>query len=174
MAVDRDAFDLFAFLGALNRRDLQAFNKLTEEGQKAAHPLVIMRWLSGTNDQAQIIRLNEFANRYVFSLGQEKPLLFKLLASACTGKTQRTTWLKGPGSNSQRLALEAVKSQFQCSTREAKGYIELLSSEDILRFAEEAGWDKEQLKKLTTELGKEDGPRSGSNQKSSRKPKNGG
>jgi hypothetical protein len=170
MATDRDAFDLFAFLGALNRRDLQAFDKLTEEGQKAAHPLVIMRWLSGTGDQAQIIRLNEFANRYVFSLGTEKPLLFKLLAAACTGKTQRASWIKGPGSVSTKLAIEAIKQQYDCSTREAKGYLPLLSSDDVVRFAEDAGWDKDQLKKLTTELDK-DGTGPGSAPKSSRKPK---
>lgn len=169
MAVDRDAFDLFALLGALNRRDLHAFDKLTEAGQAAAHPLVIMRWLSGTGDQAQIIRLNEFANRYVFSLGTEKPLLFKLLAAACTGKTQRVNWLKGPGSASTRLSIEAIKLQYDCSTREAQGYLPLLEPEDVLRFAEEAGWDKEQLKKLGTELGREDGPRVAA--KISRKPK---
>lgn len=170
--MSRDAFDLFALLGQLNKRDMTAFMKLTEDGQKAASPLVIMRWLSGTNDQAQIIRLNQFVNPYVFSLGAEKPLLFKLLAAACTGNTQRVTWLKGPSAPSQRLAIEAVKTQFECSTREAKSYIELLSPAAIQTFAEDAGWDKDQLKKLTAELGKEDGTRSGSNQKSSRKPKN--
>lgn len=170
MAFDKDAFDLFAFLGQLNRRDLQAFDKLTEAGQKAAHPLVIMRWLSGTSDEAQIMRLNEFANRYVFSLGTEKPLLFKLLAAACTGKTQRASWIKGPGSKSEKLAIEAIKTQYECSTREAQDYLPLLDPADVVRFAEDAGWDKDQLKKLTTELGKDD-TGSGSTPKSRSKSK---
>lgn len=156
---NREAFDLFQFLGQLNKRDLQAYDKLTDEGKKAAHPLVIMRWLSGTSDQAQIVRLNEFANKYVFSLGSEKPLLFKLLAASCTGKTGRTQWLKGPGGSSTRLSLEAIKAKYGCSTREAEHYIKLLDPTDILEYAEEAGWDKDQLKKLQTELGKEDGSR---------------
>ena len=41
---DRDAFDLFAFLGQLNKRNLQAYDQLTDEGKKAAHPLVIIHW----------------------------------------------------------------------------------------------------------------------------------
>ena len=171
MAVDKSAFDLFAFLGQLNRRDTKAFEKLTEDGQKVAHPLVIMRWLSGTGDRAQIIRLSAFVNRYVFSLGNEKPLLFKLLAAACTGKTARSSWLKGPGSTSTRLALEAIMSQYQCSTREAKGYLPLLETADVIQFAEEAGWDKDVLKKLANELDKDHGPGSGSPSKKCRKPK---
>ena len=166
--MSRDSFDLFALLAQLNKRDMTAFTKLTEEGQKAASPLVIMRWLSGTSDPAQIIRLNEFVNRYVFSLGQEKPLLFKLMAAACTGRN-RATWLKGPTNTSTRLAIEAIMTQYDCSAREAKGYIELLAPSDIAQFAEEAGWDKDQLKKLDTELGREDGPRS--TPKSGRKSK---
>jgi hypothetical protein len=166
--MSRDSFDLFALLGQLNKRDMNAFTNLTEEGQKAASPLVIMRWLSGTSDPAQIVRLNEFVNRYVFSLGQEKPLLFKLMAAACTGKN-RATWLKGPTSTNTRLAIEAVKTRYECSAREAKGYIELLEPSAIVQFAEEAGWDKEQLKKLELELGREDGSRS--TPKSGRKSK---
>lgn len=170
MAADRDAFDLFAFLGQLNKRDLQAFDKLTEEGQKAAHPLVIMRWLSGTSDPGQIIRLNEFANKYVFSLGQEKPLLFKLLAASCTGRVSRNNWIKGPGGTGTKLALEAIKTKYRVSTREAEQYLRFLEPADVLQFAEDAGWDKAELKKLQVELGKEENG-SGSTAKGSRKSK---
>lgn len=166
---DRDAFDLFAFLGQLNKRNLQAYDQLTDDGKKAAHPLVIMRWLSGTSDPAQIIRLNEFSNKYVFSLGTEKPLLFKLLAASCTGRSSRAQWIKGPGSTSTRLAVEAIKARFGCSSREAEQHLRFLEPADVLEFAEQAGWEKDQVKKLQTELGKDDG--SGSTAKSGRKSK---
>lgn len=167
---DRDALDLFGFLAKLNRRDHRAYDLLSEEAQGAAHPFVIMRWLSGTGDQAQIVRLNEFANRYVFALGADKELLFKLLAAACTGKTSRVSWIKGPGSGSQRLAIEAIMAKYDCSTREAEEYLPLLDASDVIGFAEDAGWDKDQLKKLTTELGKDDAEPRGT-AKGSRKPK---
>lgn len=170
MTVDRNSFDLFSFLGSLNKRDLQAYDKLTDEGKKAAHPLVIMRWLSGTSDPGQIIRLNEFANKYVFSLGTEKPLLFKLLAAACTGRVSRNNWIKGPGGSGTRLSIEAIKAKFGCSSREAEGHLRFLEPSDVLQFADEAGWDKDQVKKLQAELGKDDNG-SGSTAKSSRKSK---
>jgi len=168
MAFDKESFDLFAFLGQLNKRNLQAYDQLTDEGKKGAHPLVIMRWLAGTSDQAQIIRLNEFANKYVFSLGTEKPLLFKLLAASCTGKVGRNYWIKGPGASGTRLSLEAIKAKYSCSTREAEGYLRLLEPADVLQYAEEAGFDKDQLKKLEMEFDK-DG--SGSPPKNGRKAK---
>lgn len=146
------ALDLFKFLGALNKRDLQAYTKLTDEAKKEASALVIQRWLSGTSDPAQIIRLNEVANPYIFALGSEKELLFKLLAAACTGRVNRTSWIKGPGSSTKRLSLVAIEEYYQCSQREAEEYLPRLDASDILRFAEDAGWDKDQIKKLTAEL----------------------
>jgi hypothetical protein len=152
MAFDKENFDLFAFLGQLNKRDMHAYEKLSEEGKKAAHPFVIMRWLSGTSDQAQIVRLNATANRCMFALGEEKGLLFKLLAAACTGP-KRNQWIKGPGSSKSRLATEAITARFGCSTRESEEHLGLLEPTDVLQFAEEAGWEKDQLKKLQVELG---------------------
>ncbi len=170
MSFDK-TFDLFAFLGLLNKRNLDAYNELSLDAKKAAHPLVVMRWLSGTSDEAQIIRLNTFANKYVFSLGNEKQLLFKLLAASCTGKTNRSTWLKGPSSPSTRLALDAIKIKYECSTREAVQYLKLLDAVEVIQFAEEAGWEKEALKKLTIELAKDNDTGSGIVKKSSSKPK---
>lgn len=148
---DRDAFDLFALLGSLNRRDHTAYDRLTPDGQRAASPLVIMRWLSGTADRAQLVRLNEAVNRYVFALGQEKALLFKLMAAACTG-SKRTQWLKGPTAKADRLALAAVRGRYGCSTREAEGHLTALEPADVLACAEDLGWDKDQLKRLKAEL----------------------
>ena len=152
MAFDRSKFDLFDMLAKLGKRDMSAYSSLDEEGKKAASPLVIMRWLSGTSDQAQIVRLNEFANKYVFSLGQDKDLLFKLLAASCTGKSSRFNWVKGPGSKNTKLAVQAVKSKFGCSIREADQHLRFLENSDVVQYAEEAGWDKDQLKKLQLEL----------------------
>lgn len=150
-----EKFDLFKFLGKLNRRDMKAFDDLSVEDKKAVHPLVIMRWLSGTGDEAQIVRLNEFCNKYVFSLGEEKPLLFKLLAASCTGRSSRSQWLKGPGGKSSKLAAQVVSSKLNCSTRIAETYLPLLTADDILQYADEVGLGKDEIKKLTLELNKD-------------------
>jgi len=148
------SFDLFEGLGKLGSRDLQWYRKLSLEDQKAASPFVIARWMTGTNDHAQIVRINTFVNPYVFSLGTEKGLLFSLLAAAATGKNRRYSWLKAPGAKAAtKLRLEVIKQYYEVSTREASGYAETIDAEDILTMAEECGWEKEELAKLKKEVG---------------------
>lgn len=152
---ERGAFDLFAGLDRLTAGDMTWYDRLPDDGKKAAAPFVIMRWLAGTSDPAQIVRLNTFVNPYAFSLGQEKGLLFKLLAAATTHRPKRYYWLKAPGATSNRLSLEVVKQYYGWSTREAA--LQPFDPEDLVTMAEELGWDADQLKKLKAEVQK-DGP----------------
>jgi len=148
------SFDLFQGLSDLSKRDLQWYANLSDEDKKAAAPFVIARWMTGTNDQAQLIRINTFVNPYLFSLGSEKGLLFSLLAAAATGKSKRYSWIKAPGMKAvTKLRLEAIKQYYDISTREAVGYADAIDAEDILAMAEECGWDKEELAKLKKEVG---------------------
>ena len=148
---DRDAFDLFDGLSSLGRRNMGWYDSLTAEGKKAAAPLILMRWMAGTSDAAQLLRINTFVNPYVFSLGAEKPLLVKALAAAATGKNQRYWWLRGPSAKAQRLKLEVIKQYFECSTREAVTYT--VAGADVVAMAEELGWSDDELKKLKSEVG---------------------
>ena len=148
------SFDLFQGLSDLSTRDLRWYSKLPAEDQKAALPFVIARWMTGTNDQAQLVRINTFVNPYLFALGSEKGLLFSLLAAAATGKSRRYNWIKAPGMKAvTKLRLEAIKQYYDISTREAAGYADTIEAEDILAMAEECGWDAEELKKLKKEVG---------------------
>lgn len=151
------SFDLFDALATLSSGDLQWYDNLSSEDKKAASPFVLCRWLTGTSDQAQLIRLNTFVNPYVFSLGHEKALLFKLMAAACTGKSRRYNWLKAPGTKSAtKLRLEVIEHYYDVTPREASLYAANISGEDIMEMAEGLGWDTDELKKLKKEVG--DGP----------------
>ena len=152
------SFDLFDGLHQLSKRDLQWYDKLSEEDKKAASPFVIARWMTGTSDPAQIIRLNTFVNPYCFSLGQDKALLFKLIAAAATGKTTRYQWLKSPGSKkAMKLSVTALSQYYDVSTREAALYLKTVNKEDIIEIAEQLGWEKDELTKLKKEVSDEQG-----------------
>lgn len=149
--MNKNAFDLFDGLSELTAGNLQWYDNLSDEGKKSAAPLIIARWLSGTSDPAQIVRLNTFVNPYVFSLGTEKPLLFKLIASSTTRRPKRYYWLKNPGSKgTKKMAIEVAKEYYGWSTREAE--LHTISAEDSIKMAEELGWDDEQIKKLKKEF----------------------
>ena len=74
-------FDLFSGLESLSKSDYGWYGKLSDEGKKQVAPLVLARWLSGTSDYLQLIKLNMLVNPYTFSLGNEKDLLCKLMAA---------------------------------------------------------------------------------------------
>lgn len=148
------AFDLFASLAQISSGDMTWYDNLSEEDKKSASPFVLTRWMTGTSDQAQLVRINTFVNPYVFSLAAEKPLLFKLLAAAATGKTKRYNWMKAPGAKQAvKLRLEVIEQYYEVSPREAASYAENISADDLLEMAEELGWEKDELTKLKKEVG---------------------
>jgi hypothetical protein len=147
------SFDLFDGLGQLGQRNMRWFDELSDEDKKGAHPFVLGRWMTGTSDQAQLVRLNTFFNPYCFSLGQEKALLFKLLAAAATGRNRRYNWIKAPGAKSStKLKVEAIEQYYDVTTREANLYADQVSAEDVLEMAELLGWDKDEINKLKKEV----------------------
>src|SRR5688572_7896274 len=79
MEQTKSKFDLFKALGSINKKDINYYKNLSEEEAKGLFPLVLMRWMTGTDDERQVVCLNEFANPYVFSLFRHKQLLANLL-----------------------------------------------------------------------------------------------
>lgn len=145
-----NAFDLFQGLASLSAGNKEYYNDLSEAGKKGVAPFVMARWMTGTSDQAQLIRLNTVVNPYLFSGTADKSALMKLLAVAATGSTKRYQWLKAPGAKSKKMSLEIIKAYYECSTREAVTY--KVSNEDLLEMAEELGLEKEDISKLKKEL----------------------
>ena len=147
---DKNSFDLFAGLTSLSNGNKEWYDNLSAEGQKAAAPFVIARWMAGTSDQAQIVRINTVVNPYLFAGSADKSVLFKLLAVAATGKSSRYSWLKAPGTKAKKLPIEVLKDYYECSTREAASY--KVSDPDLLQMASDLGWSKEEIAKLKKEL----------------------
>jgi hypothetical protein len=143
------AVDLFPSLTKLGKRDFNWYSALSEEDKKTVHPFVLARWLVGTSDEAQLVRYNEFVNPYLFPLGAEKELLFKLCAAASTGRNTRYQWIKQPsGKKAPKIKVEVIEQFYDISTREALLYIPIIQDVDLLEMAEQLGWENDQLKKL--------------------------
>lgn len=150
------AIDLFPSLKELGgNRNYLWYDNLSDEDKKTAHPFVIGRWLTGTHDANHIVRHNAMVNKYMFSLGNEKPLLFKLLAVASTGSTSRYQWIKAPASvgTSSSYKAKAVSEYYEVSLKDANLYLTQHSNDDIIMMAEELGWSKDDLATLKKEIG---------------------
>ena len=148
--------DIFKLLGDLNSPKAgDIYAKLSDDERKGFAPLVVMRWMSGTSDERQIILLNEFANPYVFPLGKHPHLLMQLLQVASSKTSKRYAWLGIKSKKKQVEAYRVIQEYFELSAREAKTYT-LPPVEELVKMAEELGWQKDEITKLQKEL-KENG-----------------
>jgi hypothetical protein len=144
--------DIFKLLGDINSPKAgDIYAKLSDDERKGFAPLVVMRWMSGTSDERQIILLNEFVNPYVFPLGKHPHLLMQLLQVASSKTSKRYAWL-GIKSKKKRVeAYRVIQEYFELSSRETKTYV-LPPAEELVKMAEELGWQKDEISKLQKEL----------------------
>lgn len=142
---------IFDLLNKLNARDVSYMDN-NPEAEKAFVPLLTQRWMTGTNDDAQIYFVNKFVNPYVFTLHKHKRLLWNLMCVANSGTKRKYTWPKQKPQSKNNTILKLVAEFYECSTREAIDYATLLSDNDILEIAETLGKDKEEIAKIKKEL----------------------
>jgi hypothetical protein len=147
------ALDIFSILGKLNKGDLTVWDSLSEEERKGFSPLIISRWMSGTNDPLQIILLNEFVNKQIFKLDKDHPELMCKLIACCGTGSKRVVWIgESKKKKSSSTALDVVKEYYDYTTHEALSELPLLSNDDIIELAEELGYQVDEIKKLKKEL----------------------
>lgn len=147
------------------------FDGLTPERQKELSVFMIARMMAGTNDPVHLLRMNQVFNPYHFGdstkgvLTPRKQDHMKLLAVAANhGRPVKFNWIKAPKKRAKNTIVECICEFYDCSARESAAY--KIDEQTLIEMAEELGWDKDRIAKLTKEI--QDG--SGSTAKASVKP----
>lgn len=143
--------DIFATLEQINHKRPHFYQDLTDEEKKGFHPLIVMRWMSGTSSPLQIVLLNEVVNPFVFSLFEHKDLLYKLLTVAAT-KPQRYKWLKSNKEHKHKHCVDVIRRHYGYNTQQSSEVFPMLSNEVIIEMAERQGLQKDELTKVKHEL----------------------
>ncbi len=144
-----DIFDLLGRLNSPTSGDI--YSSLSDEERKGFAPLVVMRWMSGTSDERQLMMLNEFVNPVVFPLGKHPHLLMQLLQAASSKTNKRYAWLGVKSKKKNVEGYRVLQEFFQLSAREAKTY-DLPQAEELVKMAEQLGWQKDEISKLQKEM----------------------
>lgn len=145
--------DIFKILGQLNKKDRDFYNRLTDDEKKQVLPYLLMRWMSGCSDQAQIFILNEVVNPYVFALHRHKPLISYLLTVPTDGKFKKYKWVKNTANvGNMPLSQAVIAEYFGYNSRDSKDALKLLSDDAIIRHAEELGRQPDEIAKIKKEL----------------------
>lgn len=144
--------DIFKLLAAIDKGDYHYYDKLSDEEKKDFSPLVVMRWMSGTDDPRQTIFLNELANPIVYSLNKHPGLMYKLLVCSSSKVQHRYKWVGNKKGSTKPKSLEVIKKYYGYSTRAAEDVRSLLSAAAIIEMAEELAYQKDEITKLKAEL----------------------
>jgi len=146
--------DIFRVLSEIDKKNTNFYDSLSEEEQKAFLPLIVGRWLSGTFNKQQVFLINEVVNPFIFSLYKHPKLLFYLMILCTNGKQQRYVWNKALARTpTHPLSIKVIQQYFGYNKKDAEQVINVLPPEDLILFAEEMGWQDDDLNKTRKELG---------------------
>lgn len=126
------------FLERMRVGDVEYLDSLTDEQLKEIQPYVMLMWINGaygdsTDVATLLIRVANFTSGKIFSLGQHRRLLLRLLISLHDGLNIRGYRFIKPniGKKVESLEIQAVCSIFNCSPRHAKQMYNLVPK-DVL------------------------------------------
>lgn len=145
--------DIFRVLKQADLKNVDFYEKLTDEERKGFFPPVVLRWMSGTYSARQIVFLNELANPMVFSLYKHPQLIWQLLTLCTSGKPQRYIWNKLPAklNVSRPVSTKVVAQYYGYSLRDAAEALLCLTGNDVLDIADMLGLQAEEQAKIRKE-----------------------
>jgi hypothetical protein len=147
------ALDIFSLLGKIdNPKSKDIYSDLSDVEKRSFAPLIVMRWLSGTSDERQIILLNEFVNKYVFTLGKHPHLLMQLMQVASSKTSKRYQWIGVKSNKKNNNSRKVVQEYFDMSAREVNLMNPFPNEAEIMQMAEELGWQKDEMTALKKEF----------------------
>lgn len=153
MEDNKPKLDIFGTLRNIDKGNIHYYDNLSDEERKLFVPVVIMQWMVGTNDPLQRILVNDYVNKYVFSLYRHPALLYKLMTIVGDGQVRRYTWRPAAKRKTNfPKSVDVVKSITGYSTKRAIDSLRVITNEQIVEMAKSLGYQQEELTALNTEL----------------------
>jgi hypothetical protein len=146
--------DIFGVLKHLNGKNHNFYQSLSDDEQKALQPFVLMRWMTGTTSPSQVFFVNELVNPFVFEMAKHKELLVDLL-TVCpqsNDPNRRMRWIKAKTTKNSSKTVKLIAEYFNYSTKDAKDILPLLDDETILSYAEQMGYQPDEIREIKTEI----------------------
>lgn len=145
--------DIKRELNAVDSRDYDFYNKLTEEERKAFSPYVLMRYTSSAQGDREIQewfldRTNEFVNKNHWSLSKDhKALLWKLFASVGAGTPTYHPYLAA-GKKQKVNKIEKLLAELYPAMKmdDIKFMASQMTEQDKQNLFDKMGFDKKQRK----------------------------
>jgi len=145
--------DIKRELSAVDQKNYDFYDNLTDEEKKAFSPYILMRYtasVQGDRDTQEwfLEMTNEMVNKHHWSLSKNhKPLLWKLFAAVGTGVNAYHPYLAA-GKKEKAQKIEKLLSEINPSMKlsEIKQLAAMMDKKDIEELFDKMGFDKKQTK----------------------------
>lgn len=125
--------DLFGFLKEMNKGNYRYIDTMSEDETKKISPFVLLMWCNGAESAPEVhtVLTDTYVNEYVFSLAKHPKLLHKLFFAANEGMGNTRYKFKKTATKDDMKQLKAICYYHQCSEREARDYMKILTKSDL-------------------------------------------
>lgn len=152
--------DLFGqLLPALDRGDVNFYNKLDDDAKKEFAPLVVMRFFSTVADPNlvphHLIMTNELVNYGFWELSKYPDLQYQLLAYCGSGTKQRHSWIANPKRSDSKAAELLSDLMTDIPLDEIELLVKLNTFEELVEMIEMYGLQEKEIKEFKKKLKKE-------------------
>lgn len=144
--------DIFDLLSKIDKKDQSFLGSLPEDQRKGFAPIVVLRWLSGSGNDSQLLNVNMLVNSTAFNLYKHPDLLYKLMVVATPPGKKNYSYIKTKKKEKVSKRIDVVKRYLDVPTNQAEGYVKLYTNEDILEMSEALGDAPDYTKLLKAEL----------------------
>ena len=130
--------DIFELFRKMNNEDYEWVMRMSEEDLKTVSVYVLLMWIHGVdrNQSTHLILTNSYVNQYVFHLGHHSRLLLLLMFVTNGGMGSPRYQFKKSVSKQETKSVKAVAEFYKCTYDDAKGYLEILSSDEVKEMIE--------------------------------------
>ena len=140
-------------MAAIDKKDRNFYNNLSDEQKKAFSAWMMMRYCSSVQgrDAANYIYLtNELVNFQFMEVSKHPELQWLLLSACGTGKIQFHPYLKPPNAKKKKNKISEFLYQLypNCKPEDIELMIKLNSNEELKALAYDYGYDDKTIKDI--------------------------
>lgn len=156
MAAKKYSVDIKQVMNALDSRDTEWYDKLTEEEKKDISIWQLMRFMSSCQSSSKdieyhyLVMTNEIVNTHFNILRNDPELQFRLLQIVGLGAKQYHPWIPPTKREKKNKLFELILEKYPTySIDEVYDMISISSKEEIIKFLQDNGLGDEEIKELT-------------------------
>lgn len=138
-------------MGTCRSKDHAWYDACTDVDRKAFSPFLCLLWLGFSKKEGFVLMLNEYVNKYAFSLHKHPKLLWHLFCAIGDKKFEKIVFVKKEHNSKFNKTRELIAQYYGIGNRESSIYLSNMNLDDVLEMANFMGYEKDELTTIKKE-----------------------